>query len=218
MPRVGAVQENWDALSSIIHNVMSETNSAAYLSMLECLEDDSNDGEKVLLGFKRAPAAKGNHHAHEGGLVYHILEMWWNWDTHFRGLITTQEAADYVTDERILKAIINHDLHKGWRTYELLDAVNWKTQYAEDLSDKLLDSNLRGPQGTFKTLWMLQDYGIKLDMDDYNAILNAEGGWSKTQTYWCTVLAKMAYLLDESSGNIAGRIGSGKLLGHNQQV
>lgn len=218
-PEIGEVQANWDALSSIVVNVMEAETGRAYLSMLECLEDDSTgEGGKTLLGFKRAPAAKGNHHAHEGGLVYHYLEMWQIWLDYSEAVLDSRHRDPTLSDERILKGIINHDLHKAWRTYELLSTDPWKTQYAEDESDKLLGNNLRSPKGTFKSLWILQDYNIKLDMIDYNVILNAEGGWSETQTYWTTVVAKMAYLLDESSGNILGRLSTGRVLGHNQTV
>lgn len=218
-PVVGALEDNWNALFELLDLHLSPSVASAYDAMLKELKDDVNVDGKLLLGALRAPAAKGNHHAHEGGWCFHILELWWVWDNYLRAMTREGQGPDSpIADEVILKGIINHDLHKTWRTYELLETDPWKTQYAEDLTDKLLGNNLRSPRGTHKNLFMLQQHGIKLTMEDYNVILNAEGGWSETQTYWCTVAAKMAYLLDECSGNILGRISTGRLLGHNQQV
>lgn len=184
-----------------------------YRNLFEFMRDDHVVDGKVLLGLKRAPAAKGNHHALEGGLLLHYTEMWDAWSA-LRGTII--KIDDTVNDARVLKGIINHDLHKGYRTYELLSKDPWKAQYAAEIAEKLLEADPRRPKGVHKTLWLLQKQGVVLDELDYNVILNAEGGWSTTQTYWCSVLAKVCYLLDEMSGNVMGRQTAGKLLGHNE--
>lgn len=188
----------------------------AYSEMLEQLLDDVvlEDGT-ILLGLRRAPAAQGNHHAFEGGLLYHYLEMWDTWILVGSALWLDRARLTHGT---ILKGIINHDIHKAWRTYRLESADPWQTQYADDETDRLLDPYSKRPQGTFKSLFMLQQHNVSLDIVDYNVILNAEGGWSKSQTYWCSVAAKVCYLLDELSGNVRGRQATGRWLGHNQAV
>jgi hypothetical protein len=44
-----------------------------------------------------------------------------------------------------------------------------------------------------------------------NAILNSEGGYSKTPTQWQTVLAKYVYVLDEISSNVLARLEKGNV-------
>lgn len=209
------VQQN--QLCELVEQVMEPHKAAAYNRLLRELRDDPRDNTDAyyLLGMERAPAAQGNHHNFEGGLIYHYHEMWDTW-LHMRGGLVQHD--EHVTDERVLCGIINHDIHKGWRTYRLESVDPWQVQYAEDQTDKLLSKDYRRPQGTFKNLFILQKHQVPLDEIDYNVILNAEGGWSKTQTYWCTVVAKLCYLLDEMSGNVMGRQASGRWLGHNQKV
>lgn len=211
-----------NSLYDAIAQYLPSPEGTRYYAMLHDLEADAPDtiksfkGEDLrLLGMRRAPAAKGNHHAFEGGWCYHILEMLDLWE---RMRIQVVTPDDHLTDARILKGIINHDLHKVWRTYGLVSADPWQCVYAEDNTDKLLEASIRGPQGVFKSLFMLQRHGIQLDEIDFNVVINSEGGFGKTNSYWDTVVAKMVYLLDELSGNVVGRQASGRWLGHNQVV
>lgn len=167
-----------------------------YLEMLNALGPDIHEpGDLVYLGMQRAPAATGNHHAFEGGLVYHLLEMWAIWER----LKPDLEAQPHISDERILKAIIHHDLHKAHRTYVLESEDPWKTRYGEDPTDMLMTNDT-------KSIWLLNQHGIRLDPEQMNALLWAEGGFAKIRPKQCTALSKLAYCLDELSGNVASRI------------
>jgi hypothetical protein len=211
------LDSQFDDIQTLVHShLVREGEANAYGGLLCQLKDDVTlEDSTLLLGLRRAPAAQGNHHAMEGGLLFHYLEMWDIW----LGLSSTMDLdREQLTHGTILKGIINHDLHKAWRTYRLESEEPWQTQYADDETDKLLDPYSKRPQGHFKSLFILQQHGIRLDLVDYNVILNAEGGWSKSQTYWCSVAAKVCYLLDELSGNVKGRQATGRWLGHNQEV
>lgn len=204
----------YEDIQELVHRHI--TNFDDYSKMLEQLKDDVVlENGTVLLGLRRAPAAQGNHHACEGGLLFHYLEMFDIWTSLAASMDLNKQQLSHGT---ILKGIINHDIHKAWRTYRLETEDPWQTQYADDETDRLLDPYSRRPQGTYKSLFMLQQHGIRLDMIDYNVVLNAEGGWSKSQTYWCSVAAKVCYLLDELSGNVKGRQATERWLGHNQVV
>lgn len=211
------LQLQFGQLIDLVSQTLPHSKACEYNAMLQSLKRDPIDNTDAfyLLGMLRAPAAKGNHHAFEGGMVYHYLEMWEAWLGMRGGVVGRDEQ---VTDERILCGIINHDLHKAWRTYQLLSREPWMCQYAADWTDKLLEISLRAPDGVIKSLYILQRNRVSLDEIDYNVILNAGGGFSRTQTYWCSVVAKLCYLLDELSGNVIGRQAAGKWLGHNQVV
>jgi hypothetical protein len=195
-------QENWRQLKLTTNDVLThELDRVRYLDLLASLQDDVTDQGKLLLGFTRAPAAKANHHAREGGLVIHLREMWDLW-TRLRNQFTCQP---YVTDQRVLKAIVLHDLHKAHRTFELLGTDPWSTQYCDDKTDLLMTQDV-------KSLWLANQAGISLDPEQINALLWAEGGFSKIKPRWCSVLAKICYALDELSGNGLDRIRTGSLL------
>lgn len=207
----GDVQGNWLKLIDLVAANIHGTEKAKYLHMMaEIAEDEpvSNDPKgRIYLGFKRAPAAKGNHHAFEGGLVYHLLEMWGIW-LHLREDVLTE---NYITDARVLKAIINHDLHKAYKTYRLETEAPWQTEYGDDPTDMLMTTDI-------KSLWILNTHGITLDPEQMNALLWAEGGFAKIKPKWCSTLSKLCYMLDEMSGNVLARIETRTLLDHRSPV
>lgn len=188
-------------LRFLIETEINEPNRTAYLEMTSALIPDQQDGETTYLGLRRAPAAKGNHHDHEGGLLHHYLEMWELWILLARRV----ESSPELNNERILAAIINHDLHKAYRTFVLKEADPWQTEYGTDQSDRMMTWET-------KTIWLLGKHGVQLDELQMNALLWSEGGWAKIQPKWYSVLAKLAYLLDELSGNVLARIEKGTLL------
>lgn len=170
--------------------------------MLRGLEEDTQEpGRNPLLGFRRAPAAKRNHHAYEGGLVAHLLEMWALW----QNLRPQLNCPPYVSDERVLKGILLHDLHKAHRTYELTTAEPWEVKYCDDETDMLMTADV-------KSLWLAHQAGISLDPEQINALLWAEGGFAKIRPKWSSVLAKVCYTLDELSGNGMARVRQRTLL------
>ena len=101
--------------AKLVHLVAEYTPQYSALLMMFC-SDRKLVGE-TYLGFQRAPAAKKNHHAEEGGLVRHLLEMW---DIHMEmrdssGLWTMSLSGSVQAFPKpdVLKGIINHDLHKA---------------------------------------------------------------------------------------------------------
>lgn len=173
-----------------------QTLADAYDSMLLALKEDREEGFTHYLGFYRAPAAKGNHHDYEGGLVAHLLEMWevWCWSHH----LTEAMDGEHVSHSRVLRAIINHDLHKSFCTYVLMSADPWAVEYGKHETDMLMTKEV-------KTMWMLGDFRIPMDPEQYNALCWAEGGFSPIQPKWTSILAKIVYLVDETSGNVLAR-------------
>jgi hypothetical protein len=185
---------NWTELTRNTHQILGKQ-AGPYLDLLWRYHDDIQEGETTLLGWRRAPAAKGNHHAHEGGLVEHLLEMWSFWaDIQDRAY-----SPSYVTPERIWKGILLHDVHKAHRTFKLLSTDPWEVDYAHDLTDQLLPE-------TAKNLWLANQAGLRLDLEQTHALILAHGGYSELKPKQQSVLAKTLYLLDEFSGNVADRV------------
>jgi hypothetical protein len=204
------IEENWLDLSQlIVRHIPDFRDQQAHLSMLRILESDTIDADLnvTFLGFKRAPAAKGNHHAFEGGLVYHLLEMWSVYEGLCRHALNHKMDPQFVNDERVLKAIIYHDLHKAYRTYKLVSEDPWQCDYAKDPEEDLMTTDI-------KSLWLLNHLDIKLDPQQLNALCWAEGGFSKIKPWDCSVLAKLCYLLDEMSGNVLARMETRTYLSH----
>lgn len=198
------IYHRWNLLKTQVWKTLEDPDRAAFDRLLDSLKEDvQGEAGRILLGFRRAPAARGNHHATEGGLVQHLLEMWNIWGRLGEDFL----AAPHVTPQRVLKAIILHDLHKAYRTYELLREDPWETRYCDDATDMLMTSDI-------KSIWLAQRAGVELDPEQINALLWAEGGFSKIRPQWCSVLAKVCYTLDELSGNGLGRIRNGTLLSH----
>lgn len=197
--------ENWNKLHSLVSVNMSIEDGAAYGQMLDALADNIWDSEKDIMyaGFMHAPAATGNHHAYEGGLVRHLLEMWDIW------LLLRDRwlHSPHITDDRVLKAIINHDLHKAYRTYvmNIEGLVTKSHSYGRDETDTLLTSDT-------KSIWLLMKHNIKLDVEQLHALLWAEGGFSKIKPKETSALAKICYLLDEASGNVQARLDEGTVV------
>ena len=189
------LEVNWEKLVSLTASTLPSVEAEAFLRLLDALKEDQPNGKNPISGFTGHRQPKGNHHAYEGGLVQHLLEMWGLW-----GRLKPQlNAPPFVSDERVLRAIVLHDLHKAYRTYELISGEPWEVQYGQDETDMLMGADV-------KSLWLAQRAGIKLDPEQINALLWAEGGFSNIRPRWCTVLAKVCYALDELSGNGLARI------------
>lgn len=144
--------ENWSRLIHLTNTNVQEAAVVNYINMLAALRDDNAQLLGLggtFLGFRRAPAATKNHHAYEGGLVVHLLEMWdtWLW---VRGMLNHP----LIHDSRVWRTILHHDLHKAYGTYKLISTDPWKTEYANDRS-----SMLTGPDNV-KSLWILNQTGL----------------------------------------------------------
>lgn len=203
----GNLVGNWGQMGANITDVVkNDVQAQAMMNLMQDLREDVAlpDGTGYYLGFLRAPAAKGNHHDYEGGLIHHLLEMWSLWGN----LRDRFLSPPYITDERVLTAILMHDLHKAYLTYRLVQTEpTWYVDYGKDQTDTLMTQDV-------KSLWIAMRAGIMLDPEQVNALLWAEGGFSKTQPKFCSVLAKVCYTLDELSGNGLARIEKGTFLDH----
>lgn len=199
---VHALNAKFDELKRLIAMVMPRDTAAGYLGLLGELAADRVENGVRFMGFLRAPAAKGNHHEVEGGLVLHLLEMW---DCYLRLKVAFPiEIKGQIDDNLVLQAIVNHDLHKGYFTF-VEDSVNkGKFQYAAATSNQMLSTDMQ-------TIYLLMQAGIKPCMQVLNAHALAEGGWSKNPPKATSVLAKVCYLLDEMSGNVLERIRKGTI-------
>lgn len=213
--------DNFESLISLTSATLdAPADAIKFTSMMRQLSADVyDDNDTLLLGLIRAPAAKGNHHDREGGLVEHLLEMWSVYSI-LRTAYPQLDQPPHITPARVLTAIICHDLHKGYRTFKLIAPEGkptwergdpWKADYAQDPSDQLTTSDV-------KTMALLARHGIALDDEQLNALCWAEGGWSKIQPKWTSVLAKLCYMLDEMSGNVLERINKQTLLDHRKPL
>lgn len=207
-PRKGDLEGNWNRLRALItYNLVGEAQQAN-LRMTYGLLQDQVDKQGTWLGLKRAPAAKGNHHAFEGGLIYHMLEMWQVYQ-HMKAILP--QEIKQISEERVLQAILLHDVHKAYKTYLLKRQEPWEVDYGNDDTDMLMTSDV-------KSMWIAMEYRVPLDPEQINALLWAEGGFAKIKPRWTTVLAKLCYLLDEMSGNVLARIQTRTLLDHRNPV
>lgn len=165
-----------------------------WLAMLNGLAEDVEFQGVSYLGMKDAPAAKGNHHAYLGGLVQHMLEMW----NTYHDLKRFMASDDLINDSNVLQGILVHDLHKAWATFVLDEKSVSGLNYGPHPSEGLLTHNQ-------KTLYLLGQAGVKLDLAVSNTLHCSEGGWAEKHPKWSTTLAKLVYILDEYSGNILAR-------------
>lgn len=164
-----------------------------YRLLLDMLEDDQTIGANTYLGFRRAPAAKGNHHAFEGGLVQHLLEMWAFWMT------LKNQLPGSLKDSDVLRAILNHDMHKAYHTFICISTPPaWAVDYADSDSNRLMTDEM-------KSLWVLSMYAVPTTPLLVNAICLSHGGYTKDRPKHQSRLAKLVYLLDELSGNVLAR-------------
>lgn len=196
-------EENFTELINLVGDVIKGDRAADIVQMMRAIASDTKTAEGVVLGFINAPAAKRNHHAYRGGLVIHLLEMWAIWLTRFG---QDFEQTTEVNDKRILEGVVFHDLHKAHETF--IDRskdlrMRWASEYIR------ADPDNESLTWATKTLWILQWHGIPLDNRQYSALLWSEGGWAETQPKWCSVLAKVLYLMDEYSGNVLSRMQDG---------
>lgn len=201
------LEERWNIFRQLTRDLAGEL----HVRMIDHLRDDVKDEGVIYLGLFRAPAAKGNHHDREGGLIAHMLEMWEIW-LHLKDAIVRTDGK-YITDARVFKGILYHDLHKAYRTFVEVPRADgvWAADYGKDPTESLMSH-------TTKTIWILSQAGISLDRQDYHALLCNEGGWAEIKTRWTSVLAKLLYVLDELSGNVVERIRKGTYLDHRTPV
>lgn len=202
------LDKQWDELIHITRTTIDQYRPQ-YEELLRgvCVDRATPKGEAIL-GLYRAPASKDRHHAFEGGLVAHLLEMWNCWHT-WRSTILRIARGCPITDQLVWRAILHHDLNKVWRYKEITkdkdgDPVyKWTVEYTEANED----ARAHLLPDVYKSLSILTDYAIPVSPLLMNALITSEGGFSsgprpKTET----VFAKLVYLLDEMSANVLNRL------------
>lgn len=161
---------------------------AALGDVLDFYRSDLMDSSgKRVLGFQTAPAGKSIHHAYEGGLVVHILEML----EHINNFCVRWPSLSY---RNMFIGAVLHDLHKGFCHYHVSDkGIEYYTHYYT----RLMTPNQ-------KTLAMISGsvpnaplYHITADI--LHIISHSEGGWAENPPKEASIEAKLVYLADELS-------------------
>lgn len=174
-----------------------------YLWLIASLIWDKRDAKgRFLLGLRRAPAAKKNHHAREGGLVEHLLEMWDLWQSIRCTRLEFLEEPT-LSNRNVWEQIFLHDLEKADSRFLLVNTVPWTVEYAEEPIDLMLSIN------PVRVVEIVGRYGITLNLQQLNALFSAEGGYAKAASKSVSALGKVVYLLDELSGNVLAPIQRG---------
>lgn len=186
-----ALNENYAQLESVLAKYAPNLAPVLKRYSVDCVS-----GENTYLGFRRAPAAKGIHHAYEGGLIQHYLEM-----LHLADNMRNISLFATLSLEDIVFGVFAHDLHKAFAHYHYM---NGKLAYSDNYTTKCLNPNQ-------KTVFMLSQCGVRLSELDLNMIFSSEGGYAKDAPAQASVLAKFVYLLDEQSVML-DRLRHGKLL------
>lgn len=176
--------------------------SVGYIQLLNDLRHDRIINGVTYLGMYRAPGSKNRHHDVEGGLVAHLLQMWALW-VDLRQIFREHKGFHpLLTDSNVWKCILHHDLNKVWK-YKLVETEDksWAVDYSDEPLGELLGDDVH------KVIFFLNQRGIKLTVPLYNALITAEGGYSRQPRPKAdSVLAKVAYLLDDMSANIIDRL------------
>jgi len=168
-----------------------------YESMLNHVKQDHHVKGEIHLGLRRAPGSKNRHHNYEGGLVDHLLEMWAIWQKLSE--VVKAGRHELLSDSLLWRAILHHDLNKVHR-YKLVTEDPWEVEYAENMKNSLLSS-------THLVLWTLSQHDIRMPAVLHNALIVAEGGFSRDERPRTeSVLAKLVYVLDELSANVVNRL------------
>lgn len=176
------IESNWEALLAV---------DVIFSIVAKHYEKDTQLQDKVVLGFKNAPAGKGVHHNYRGGLVQHILEC-----LDFINRIHGQYPA---TDKRVMvEGVLLHDLHKAF--YHFYEDKDGKFGYLDHALTKMYTPN----QKTFLMISggycgdVVFPY-MRISPHCRHIIECSEGGWAENAPKEASVEAKLVYLADEIS-------------------
>jgi hypothetical protein len=179
--QMAGIDANFSTLLQVVRNHCPKL----YTVLRTYEEGGQETGGEYYYGMKEAPAAKGFHHAYEGGLVQHYLEM-----LHVAGVLCQSiEHFRPLTEKEIVFAVVAHDLHKAYAHFSY-DGT--KFMYANNSTTKLMTPDQ-------KTIYMLSHCGVRLSVEEINSIFSSGGGYAKAPPPMQTVLSKFVYLLDEHS-------------------
>lgn len=181
------IEVNWNCLMDILPiNLRPLFDMYKHSHLLE-------DGDKHVrvFGIYDAPAGKGVHHAYQGGLVVHLLEMKYYLDCFTHCLDGPSGGPHPDLDlEAMYEGAFLHDIHKGFmHFYEKEDGTldYWNGAWSAFMTPDQ------------KTYAMLMEAGVKISPKVQHIVNNSEGGWAENPSKEVTVEAKLAYLADELS-------------------
>lgn len=215
----GQKELNYNALTSIAMAAFEGEERRAWQLVFDELKRDHVFADKsVSLGFLNAPAGKAQHHAYQGGLVVHLLEML---DiaksllpivtlagTHTLGKtslagveVSYCTVDETLTWENVVRVVLLHDLHKAFQTFSP------SLEYIKDSFSSLTTVNMQ----SLMLVNRFGNYSYTLHPVVVNALEHSEGGWAKNPPYFLTPLAKFCYVLDELSANVVARILEGEV-------
>lgn len=199
---------NYTALRNIVSETFSSYEADCWSALFTGLQESGDS-----LGFKDAPAGKGQHHAYKGGLVVHLLEMIEMAPeviklvnaTCTKTVCSRVSQSEYEADslyaltfEDVLRVVLLHDLHKAHNTF--YEKPDGSLDYIRNNESDMMSANAQ-------SLALSSSFGLNYAsrLSVMNALESSEGGWAKVHPRFCTPLAKVCYLLDELSANVVAK-------------
>ena len=182
------MENNWKDLMGVMPiNLLPVFNAYKSSRLLE-------DGDKHVrvFGLYDAPAGKGVHHAYQGGMVEHLLEMHYYLDQFAHNLLDgpSGEKDPRLDMDAMYQGAFLHDLHKGFmHFYEKEDGTidYWNCAWSTFMTPDQ------------KTYAMLMETGVRISTKVQHIVNNSQGGWAENPSKEVTVEAKLVYLADELS-------------------
>lgn len=178
------IEHNWNELQRYIPFEL--------LSLFDHYKLDTVVEGTQVLGLMCAPAGKGVHHAYQGGLVEHLLEMIYyinNFDTLLDGS-DDDEFHPALDHSAMVQGALLHDIHKGFMHFYVKE--DGSLDYWQGAWSALMTPN-------HKTFAMLMECGISISAKVQHIVHSSEGGWAENASKETTVEAKLVYIADELS-------------------
>lgn len=182
------MQSNWEELIDILPvNLRPLFEKYKFSSLIE-----DGDTRIRVFGIFDAPAGKGVHHAYQGGLVEHLLEMRYYLDKFAYDLLDGPSGKKHpILDmDAMYQGAFLHDIHKGFMHF------HEKEDGTIDYWNGAWSAFMTPDQ---KTYAMLMESGICISPKVQHIINHSEGGWAENPSKEATVEAKLVYLADELS-------------------
>jgi hypothetical protein len=142
-----------------------------------------------ILGLMCAPAGKGVHHAYQGGLVEHILEMVYYLNS-FDSLLDESDNRASLDHAAMIEGALLHDIHKGFMHFYVQKDGSF--DYYKGAWNAFNTPNQ-------KTIAMLMECDVIISPKVLHILNCSEGGWAENAPREATVEAKLVYVADELS-------------------
>jgi 23S rRNA maturation-related 3'-5' exoribonuclease YhaM len=163
------ILENFEKFKSCINKISNPENKKAALNLVETL------GERLAT----APASSNvkYHNCFAGGLVEHTLRVL-NYATILRKNLNINN--DYISNDSLIICCLFHDLGKVGdlnNDYYLQQDNNWRLN---NLGEKYkINYDMKYMTVTHRSIWLCQQFGIKLTQDEMLGILLSDGQYVK---------------------------------------